>query len=213
MGSLRLPCLKKADKDLKSFSGPGYLNKPVYNMVKEYLAAIGKPTKLARHFSIKVILLRYDGENSNGPYTRDYGGVHGLNWCHAGSFSSKIGIVPEKDGIVRGRSMQTLRHEVMHSIISGYLSFPGMAHGYKYLLGRGNMQGHPEFLITPKGRKLHVPSMVRGRWPSRIIKAGNLAIGNGYELGVQHPCEKLYVDGVLICNHTLREKDNDEVSG
>lgn len=134
-------------------------------IMQEYKERLGIPANVRVPRVTSVELKPGVGQNRDGWYLADFGGVHGVNWssCANGSTRFLFAVDP-----ATGQPDEwTKRHEALHPVLNDMLCYPDGAHGFRFQQGNGN-PGHPEFIIAPNGKKTRASTLIGGRWPARV---------------------------------------------
>jgi hypothetical protein len=126
-------------------------------------ARAGLPESKADAYSPTIEFIGMDGKHGGAPFK---GNVHGTSNIQAGQKSGYV--VQLADDNFRF-SEEVLSHEDGgHTLVQGELRHPAGNHGYSF--GPEKSRGHPDYIVTPAGKKLSMAYIINGRWPSRVWK-------------------------------------------
>lgn len=137
----------------------------IAGIMQEYKDRLAIPANARLPKVTSVTLKPGTGKNRDGWYIEDYGGVHGVNFssCNAG----KTQFILAVDPATMEPDQWTMRHEALHPVLNDVLCYPNGQHGFSFIQGNGN-PGHPEFIVTPTGKRVKASTLIGGRWPARV---------------------------------------------
>jgi hypothetical protein len=124
-------------------------------------ARAGLPAEKADAYSPTIVFLGMDGKDGGAPYK---GGVHGTNNIGAGQ--KKGYTVQLADDNFKWAEWVLSHEDGGHTLVQGELRYPRGNHGYSF--GPDKSPGHPDYIVTPEGKKLSMSYVINGRWPSRV---------------------------------------------
>lgn len=122
-------------------------------------ARAGLDASRADAYRPTIEFLGMEYKSGGAPVAR---GVHGTNNIAPGQKTAYV--VQLADDNFKWPEW-VLSHEEGHTLVQGELRYPRGNHGYSF--GPEKTPGHPEYIVTPDGKRLSMPYIINGRWPAR----------------------------------------------